>query len=99
MIFQAERHERVDFVENSQLTPADILGPRGRWGRRLDHYEPRPQQLAMSDAVGAAIQQGGHLIVEAGTGVGKTFAYLVPAIIAAAGPRDDGTPAPRVVLS
>jgi len=59
---------------------ADILGPDGRIARRLASYETRPQQLAMGEAVAAAFDAGSHLIVEAGTGVGKSFAYLIPAI-------------------
>ena len=46
-------------------------------------YEPRPQQRQMADAVAEAIAGSQHLAVEAGTGVGKSFAYLVPAILAA----------------
>jgi ATP-dependent DNA helicase DinG len=46
-------------------------------------YELRSQQLQMTEAVAQAIERPGHLIVEAGTGVGKSFAYLVPAIMAA----------------
>ena len=66
------------------LTPADILGPQGRIAARLKNYEHRPEQLEMAEAVAEAIAGGHHLIVEAGTGVGKSFAYLVPAIVAAA---------------
>jgi ATP-dependent DNA helicase DinG len=59
----------------------DILGPDGPIARRLDgEYEPRPQQIEMAQAVGLAFEQGHHLMVEAGTGVGKSFAYLLPAI-------------------
>jgi ATP-dependent DNA helicase DinG len=65
------------------LDVADILGPQGTIARRLSQYEKRPQQLAMADAVAAAIRNKQHLVVEAGTGVGKSFAYLVPAILAA----------------
>ena len=43
-------------------------------------YEPRPQQQQMADAVAGHLDEGKHLCVEAPTGVGKTFAYLVPAI-------------------
>jgi ATP-dependent DNA helicase DinG len=46
-------------------------------------YEPRPQQLEMSLAVADALEEGKHLAVEAGTGVGKSFAYLVPLILTA----------------
>mgnify|MGYP000039620463 CR=1 FL=1 len=56
------------------------LAPGGRIARRLPEFEPRPQQVAMAEAVAAAFHAGRHLAVEAGTGVGKTFAYLLPAI-------------------
>ena len=59
----------------------NILGPDGAIARRLsDRYEFRPQQLEMASAVGSALAGGQHLMVEAGTGVGKSFAYLLPAI-------------------
>ena len=57
-----------------------ILGPDGWVARKLPNYEHRPQQLEMAKAVEAAFEAQEHLIVEAGTGVGKSFAYLVPAI-------------------
>jgi ATP-dependent DNA helicase DinG len=63
--------------------PSTILGPGGAIARRLPSYESRPEQLAMARAVAKAIDDKGHLLVEAGTGVGKSFAYLVPAIVAA----------------
>ncbi|MEO1498630.1 MAG: helicase C-terminal domain-containing protein [Planctomycetota bacterium] len=62
---------------------ADILGPEGSIARRLENYEERPEQLAMAEAVAEAIRNKRHLVAEAGTGVGKSFAYLVPAILAA----------------
>jgi len=64
------------------IDPVDILGPQGRIAARLANYEQRPRQLEMAQAVAAAIEGRRHLIVEAGTGVGKSFAYLVPAILA-----------------
>ncbi len=83
----------------------EILGPGGRIAQRLAHYEHRPQQLQMAEAVAEAIQKGQHLVVEAGTGVGKSFAYLVPAILAVAAQEEkpddpnEHTPRPRVVVS
>lgn len=59
---------------------AAILGPDGSIARRLPTFEQRPQQLDMARAVEAAFDEPHHLLVEAGTGVGKSFAYLVPAI-------------------
>ena len=68
------------------LTVAEILGPTGRIAARLANYEHRADQLAMADAVANAIENQHHLVVEAGTGIGKSFAYLVPAILAATQP-------------
>ena len=59
----------------------NILGPDGPIARRLEGaYEPRPQQMQMAAAVDRALDSGATLAVEAGTGVGKSFAYLLPAI-------------------
>ena len=58
---------------------AEILGPNGRIAAWLPNYEHRPEQLAMAEAVSNAIRHQRHLIVEAGTGVGKTLGYLAPA--------------------
>jgi ATP-dependent DNA helicase DinG len=71
-----------------------ILGPGGSIARALENYEVRPEQQQMAEAVSRAIASKRHLMVEAGTGVGKSFAYLVPAILAATGK----TPT-RVVVS
>ena len=71
----------------ARLDPVSILGPGGAIARRLPSYEHRSEQLAMAEAVARAIERPGHLIVEAGTGVGKSFAYLVPAIQATADPK------------
>jgi len=65
----------------STSTLENILGPDGAIARRLgERYEHRPQQLEMAAAVERAFTEGHHLLVEAGTGVGKSFAYLLPAI-------------------
>ena len=65
------------------LTVEDILAPDGLIARHLSGYERRPEQLEMARAVAAAFAANEHLIVEAGTGVGKSFAYLAPAILRA----------------
>ena len=87
---------------SNSLEVADILGPGGSIARRLPQYEQRPQQLAMADAVARAIAEQEHLVVEAGTGVGKSFAYLAPAILAATekqGEEDKDEKPLRVVIS
>ena len=82
------------------FSPSEILGPGGRIAARLPHYEHRTEQLDMAEAVDRAIQGPHHLIVEAGTGVGKSFAYLVPTILAvAAEKKPDDESARRVVVS
>jgi ATP-dependent DNA helicase DinG len=61
----------------------EIFGPRGLIARAHPDYEHRPGQIQMAEAVLRAFEEHRHLIVEAGTGTGKTLAYLVPAIAAA----------------
>jgi len=60
-----------------------IFGPEGLIARAHPNYEYRPGQVQMAEAVLRAFEDMRHLIVEAGTGTGKTLAYLVPAIAAA----------------
>jgi ATP-dependent DNA helicase DinG len=72
-------------AENLTLNATAVLGEEGRIAKRLPSYEHRPQQLEMATAVERAIAEETHLVVEAGTGVGKSFAYLVPAILAVTG--------------
>jgi ATP-dependent DNA helicase DinG len=62
-----------------------IFGPYGLISKAHPGYEHRPGQIQMAEAVMRAFEQRRHLIVEAGTGTGKTLAYLVPAIAAACG--------------
>ena len=62
---------------------AELLAPGGRLAARLAGWEPRPQQMAMATLVAEAIRDRRHAIVEAGTGTGKSLAYLVPAVLAA----------------
>ena len=81
------------------LTPAEILGPDGLIAARLPHYEPRSQQLEMAEAVATALDGGHHAVIEAGTGVGKSFAYLVPVLLAVTRPRGEDEPPYRVVVS
>jgi len=57
------------------------LAAEGPLAGRLQHFHPRPQQQAMAQRVAAILETGGALICEAGTGTGKTFAYLLPALL------------------
>ncbi len=58
---------------------AAAFAPQGRLAQALSQWQPRSGQEVMAQAVAEAVQEGSTLVVEAGTGVGKTFAYLVPA--------------------
>ncbi len=60
---------------------AEAFAPGGALARALPGFEARPAQLEMADAVSAIVAEGGVLLAEAGTGTGKTLAYLVPAIL------------------
>ncbi len=62
------------------MTAERVLGPSGTLAQAIPHYEDRPEQRAMSTAVARALDEGRPLLVEAGTGTGKTLAYLVPAL-------------------
>jgi ATP-dependent DNA helicase DinG len=59
----------------------EAFAPLGVLARATDHFTPRQGQTDMALAVADVVAQGGSLVVEAGTGVGKTFAYLVPALL------------------
>ncbi len=87
------------------LTPQDVLGPQGLIARRIGNYEHRREQIQMAEAVAAALENGRHQVIEAGTGVGKSFAYLVPAILHATknqfqtGLQNEGEERLRVLVS
>ncbi len=60
---------------------ASILEYGGEFSRHFPDYEYRPQQVEMLRAVTQALSEGRHLLVEAGTGTGKSMAYLIPAAL------------------
>src|SRR3990170_6207655 len=62
------------------MTLGEFFGPEGLLARTHPQYEFRQGQLTMAEAVEQAFQQKKHLVVEAGTGTGKTLAYLIPAL-------------------
>lgn len=62
------------------MNAAELLGAQGPFARHSPGFAPRSQQQAMAEAVEAAIADRSRLVVEAGTGTGKTYAYLVPAL-------------------
>ncbi len=81
------------------LDVESILGEGGSINKRLPQYEKRSEQLEMAEAVQQAIENKKHLLVEAGTGVGKSFAYLVPAILASTTGKRDQAKRKRLIIS
>ena len=74
-------NSRTDSPFDSELQAAACLGSDGALASEVPGFAARPQQLEMAEAVEQVLAQGETLIVEAGTGTGKTFAYLVPALL------------------
>jgi ATP-dependent DNA helicase DinG len=71
--------EENDLPETA--SPGELFQPGGAVERAAGGFEPRRQQAVMADAVYKAVSGGTHLVAEAGTGVGKSLAYLVPAAL------------------
>src|SRR5580704_7660416 len=63
-----------------EISIEGIFGPGGLLEKRHTGYEFRPSQLGMAEIVEGAFQKQQHVVIEAGTGTGKTLAYLIPAI-------------------
>ncbi len=59
-----------------------MFAPDGALAAHIENFRARPQQVEMAQAIAEAINANGQLLAEAGTGTGKTFAYLVPALLA-----------------
>jgi DNA polymerase-3 subunit epsilon/ATP-dependent DNA helicase DinG len=72
---------------NAEIYPLDcdevaaILEIGGQFSQHFPHYEYRPQQVEMLRAVTRALSEGHHHLIEAGTGTGKSLAYLIPAAL------------------
>ncbi len=62
-------------------TVARLLNADGPFARRFEGYEMRPQQAEMLRTVATAFNESGHALIEAGTGTGKSLAYLIPSIL------------------
>ncbi|VAX22829.1 DinG family ATP-dependent helicase YoaA, partial [hydrothermal vent metagenome] len=58
-----------------------LLGPGGELSKIIENFEHRPGQAQMANRALKALNDGGALLVEAGTGIGKTLAYLIPAVL------------------
>jgi DNA polymerase-3 subunit epsilon/ATP-dependent DNA helicase DinG len=84
-VFESNKKEFPNIQKNENPIPVDpeeiasVLEYGGPFSQYFESYEHRPEQVEMLKAVANALSTGNHLMVEAGTGVGKSFAYLVPA--------------------
>lgn len=82
---EAMRNERRTLPEHADCAPLDVdrvaahVMPGGTFARLMPGYESRAGQVEMLRAVTSAFNAGTHLVVEAGTGIGKSLAYLIPA--------------------
>lgn len=65
----------------SRLSSRDLLGSTGPFAQNVADYQVRSGQLEVTDAVERLLAHDGILLCEAGTGIGKTFAYLIPALL------------------
>src|SRR3954464_6998965 len=68
-------------MRDTEAAVSAPFAPAGALARALPDFEPRAGQVEVAAAVARAFERGGVLLAEAGTGTGKTLAYLVPAIL------------------
>lgn len=80
----APRGRAAPGAAQNMLQLADIFGADGPLAQALPDFVPRPQQVRMAERVAQTIESRELLVIEAGTGTGKTFAYLVPALLCGA---------------
>jgi ATP-dependent DNA helicase DinG len=73
--------ESADSADSAGTGMAALFSADGVLSRRIEGYRARTQQVEMAEQVAAAVRANGVLVCEAGTGTGKTFAYLVPALL------------------
>ncbi len=71
--------DKTEPVKNTEVRA--LLGQEGTLAQTLPAYEFRPQQLEMAQAISSSFNEHHHLLVEAGTGTGKSLAYLLPAVL------------------
>ena len=88
LLDNANAHRRMDSLEDEAAPDAptqgeisDAFGKQGLVSHMYEAYEVRPEQVAMAQEVREALQDSTHRALEAGTGVGKSVAYLVPSVL------------------
>lgn len=78
---QEELSDKEDWVKLDRSKVEWVFQEGGFLEKSFDNFEPRPGQVKMAGEVVEAFNTGNHLLVEAGTGTGKSLAYLIPAVI------------------
>ena len=73
--------EKAPRAKGLRARSAGVFAAGGQLAHQLPTYEPRAPQVEMVEAVAGAYDDGGHVLIEAATGTGKTLAYLVPAVL------------------
>lgn len=84
-------------IQEEDIAP-QFFDEEGKIAEALENYEPRPQQIKMAEIVYRTIEKQKFSMIEAGTGVGKSLAYLVPSVIQLNKKQDDENPK-RVVVA
>ncbi|MCB1053259.1 MAG: DEAD/DEAH box helicase, partial [Acidobacteria bacterium] len=79
MVVEPSTEPQVQAVESDSVL--DLFASDGALAKNLDTFELRPGQRDMAEAVLKSLNEGTHLVVEAGTGTGKSLAYLIPALL------------------
>ncbi|MEG6615567.1 helicase C-terminal domain-containing protein [Peptococcaceae bacterium 1198_IL3148] len=79
-LFEEEEDER-DVLPLNEDDVVNCLGDNGLLSRTIERYEYRPQQIAMAKSVTQSLNDDIYMLAEAGTGTGKSMAYLVPAVL------------------
>ena len=82
------------FAPLAFLAVHEAFAPGGALAATFPGFEARPEQAALADAVDTALATGEHLLAEAGTGTGKSLAYLLPALESAAASSSPPRPRP-----
>jgi ATP-dependent DNA helicase DinG len=75
------RDERAEADESLEARVRAVFADDGPLARAIEGFEPRAGQRRLAEAVATTLDEGGTLVAEAGTGTGKTLAYLVPAVL------------------
>ena len=84
---EQKEHKLPAIVGNFDFRPSHVLGSSGPLAKNLKDYAVREPQITLGEQIQVAIEEKKHLVAEAATGTGKSFANILAALQAAAGTR------------